>query len=180
MILKTYARLWVPDLDATLPLLESLVGRPADLRFAFGDVELAAIGDFLVVAGSPEALAPHREATGPVVVTDLVALQDVVVAAGGAIVAPAAESATGSFLYARHADGSLVEYVQWRPELVARIVDGAGRDRGAQPTPGSAAPARARAVPPSTPTAGATASYPGTNSPPTSVASDGPNSEPGV
>jgi hypothetical protein len=122
MILKTYARLWVSDLDATLPLLEAIVGRPADLRFAFDDLELGAIGDFLVIAGSPEALAKHREATGPVVVSDLAELEATVVAAGAQIVAPVAESATGSFLYARHPDGSLVEYVQWKPEIVARII----------------------------------------------------------
>jgi hypothetical protein len=122
MILKTYARLWVADLDATLPLLEAIVGRPADLRFAFDDVELGAIGDFLVIAGRPEALAKHREATGPVVVSDLAELEATVVAGGAEIVGPVAQSATGSFLYARHPDGSLVEYVQWKPELVARII----------------------------------------------------------
>jgi len=122
MILKTYARLWVADLDETLPLLEELVGRPTDLRFPFEDVELAAVGDFLVIAGTPEALEPHRAATGPVVVDDLAALEATVVAAGAEVVAPVATSETGSFLYVRHPDGSLVEYVQWNDDLVARII----------------------------------------------------------
>ncbi|MEV4422874.1 hypothetical protein AB0L40_23275 [Patulibacter sp. NPDC049589] len=56
------------------------------------------------------------------VVSDLAALEATVVAAGAEIVAPVATSETGSFLYARHPDGSLVEYVEWKPELVARIV----------------------------------------------------------
>lgn len=122
MILKTYARLWVADLDETLPLLEELVGRPADLRFPFQDVELAAVGDFLVIAGTPEALEPHRAATGPVVVDDLEALEATVLAAGAEITVPRATSETGSFLYARHPDGSLVEYVEWNTELVAKIL----------------------------------------------------------
>lgn len=122
MILKTYARLWVADLDASLPLLEQLVGRGPDARFPFGDVELAAIGDFLVIAGTPEALEPHRQATGPVIVEDLDALEAAVVAAGATITQQAQPSETGRFLYARHADGSLVEYVQWNPELVAAIL----------------------------------------------------------
>jgi hypothetical protein len=30
---------------------------------------------------------------------------------------------TGTMLYARHPDGVSVEYVQWLPELVARIIE---------------------------------------------------------
>ncbi|MEU8513878.1 hypothetical protein AB0C76_20150 [Kitasatospora sp. NPDC048722] len=34
---------------------------------------------------------------------------------------------TGSYLYARHADGAEVEYVQWEPELVARFLGRPGQ-----------------------------------------------------
>ena len=70
-ILRTYARLWADDLDATLPLLERLVGRTADLRFAFDGVELAAIGDFLVVAGDRRNRDRYAHASATVVVADL-------------------------------------------------------------------------------------------------------------
>jgi hypothetical protein len=29
---------------------------------------------------------------------------------------------TGRFLYARHADGAEIEYVEWTPDLVQRII----------------------------------------------------------
>lgn len=73
MILRTYARVFTSTPDVTVFFLERLVGRPADLRFTFGDLRLAAVGDFLVLGGRDEALLPFRAGVGPVVVDDLTA-----------------------------------------------------------------------------------------------------------
>ncbi|MEW2378506.1 hypothetical protein AB0883_20710 [Micromonospora sp. NPDC047812] len=121
-ILKTYARLWADDLDATLPLLRRLTGTEPDLRFAFASLELAAIGDFLVIAGPPAARAPFTHASATVVVDDLDETRRLVLADGGTITTPEATSETGRFLYARHAGGAEVEYVEWRAELRTRVL----------------------------------------------------------
>lgn len=121
-ILKTYARLFVSSLDESLPFLEALVGKPADLRFAFGKSELAAIGDLLVIAGPPEETDQYRNATGPLIVSDLDEVEALLKQHGGVVIQPQTEVPTGINLYARHADGAKVEYVQWRPELVERII----------------------------------------------------------
>lgn len=123
-ILKTYARLWADDLDAALPLLRHLGGAEPELRFAFEDIELAAIGDFLVVAGPAARRARYAHASATVVVSDLDALVDSLAAHGATITTPEATSGTGRFLYARHPGGAEVEYVEWAPELVRRIVTG--------------------------------------------------------
>lgn len=73
-ILKTYARLWADELDTSLALLRELTGAETDLRFAFGSVELAAIGDFLVIAGPPAERARYSHASATVIVDDLDAL----------------------------------------------------------------------------------------------------------
>ncbi|WP_141136682.1 VOC family protein [Paenibacillus herberti] len=129
-------------MDDALPTLEMLVGRPADLRFwsddpkmlstIIGDpsdlqigsleVEQAAIGDFLVIAGEDDALNWARKATGPVVVTDLRRITEQLISVGATMVVPYTECETGAFNNIRHPDGSLVEYVQWKPELVTRII----------------------------------------------------------
>ncbi|MBN6039459.1 VOC family protein [Amycolatopsis sp. 195334CR] len=120
-IRKTYARLWAEDLDEALPLLRELTGAEPDLRLAFHAVELAAIGDFLVIAGPERERAKYAHASATVVVADLDALQRTLAAAGATITTPETAGPTGRFLYARHRDGAEVEYVEWTPELVERI-----------------------------------------------------------
>ncbi|MFH8882664.1 VOC family protein [Streptomyces californicus] len=121
-ILKTYARLWSDDLDRALPLLEELTGEQPHLRLAFEEVELAAIGDFLVIAGPAEERARYGHGSATVVVDDMDALLMTLASAGAVITTPAAPGPTGRFLYARHADGAEIEYVEWTPELVRRII----------------------------------------------------------
>ncbi|MFE2109918.1 VOC family protein [Kitasatospora sp. NPDC059463] len=121
-ILKTYARLWADGLDHSLPLLRTLTGAEPDLLFRFHEIELAAIGDFLVIAGPPSERAKYAHASATVVVSDLDELSEALEAAGAVVTTPETASPTGRFLYARHADGAEVEYVEWVPELVRRIV----------------------------------------------------------
>ncbi|MGW7578301.1 VOC family protein [Streptomyces sp. NPDC054765] len=124
-ILKTYARLWTDDLDRALPLLAELTGAEPDLRLAFHSVELAAIGNFLVIAGPAEERAKYAHASATVVVEDLDDLAATLQRAGGTVTTPMRNAPTGRFLYARHADGAEVEYVEWTPDLVRRIIHGA-------------------------------------------------------
>ncbi|WP_406196196.1 lactonase family protein [Kitasatospora sp. NBC_01560] len=121
-ILKTYARLWADRLDQALPLLRELTGAEPDLQFAFQNIELAAIGDFLVIAGPPGERARYAHASATVVVTDLDELRAALLRAQAVITTPETASPTGRFLYARHADGAEVEYVEWSSELVSRII----------------------------------------------------------
>lgn len=121
-ILKTYARLWTDDLDRALPLLEELTGAQPELRMSFDSVELATIGDFLVIAGPADERAKYAHASATVVVTDLDALAATLKAADATVTTPMTSGPTGRFLYARHVDGAEVEYVEWVPELVRRFV----------------------------------------------------------
>lgn len=121
-ILKTYARLWADDLDQALPLLEELTGEQPHLRMAFQEIALAAIGDFLVIAGPAEERARYSLASATVVVDDLEALQASLKSAEATITAPATGDPTGRFLHARHAGGAEIEYVEWTPDLVRRII----------------------------------------------------------
>ncbi len=123
MILKTYARMFTENLDVSLDLLKKLVGREPDIRFKFRDLEICAIGDFCVVAGSSESLAPYRSSQGPIVVDNLEQTQSMLEKAGAVITVAPSTSDTGTFLYVRHLDGAEVEYVQWKPELVERIIN---------------------------------------------------------
>ncbi|MDC7341205.1 VOC family protein [Streptomyces lydicus] len=121
-ILKTYARLWTEDLDRALPLLEQLTGAQVDLRLTFHAVELAVLGDFLVIAGPADERAKYAHASATVIVEDLDDLQTTLKAAGATLTTPATAGPTGRFLYARHVDGAEIEYVEWTPELRRRLL----------------------------------------------------------
>lgn len=121
-ILKTYARLFVADLDGALAHYERLVGAPADLRFRFGRADIAAVGDFLVVAGMEDAVREYRDTIGPVIVDDLDAAQQVIVDIGGEVTSGPMTSATGRVVYARHPDGAHVEYVEWEADIRSRVL----------------------------------------------------------
>ncbi|WP_077191227.1 VOC family protein [Streptomyces lydicus] len=121
-ILKTYARLWIEDLDRALPLLEQLTGAQVDLRLTFHAVELAVLGDFLVIAGPADERAKYAHASATVIVEDLDDLRTTLKAAGATLTTPATAGPTGRFLYARHVDGAEIEYVEWTPELRRRLL----------------------------------------------------------
>jgi hypothetical protein len=122
MILKTYARVFTPNLETSLSLFQQLIGREPDIRFTYGNWEIAAIGDFLLVAGDEESLAPIRNSHGPVIVDSLAHTQQLLEKAGAVITQPATAVPTGTMLYAQHPDGTNMEYVEWTQEVVKQII----------------------------------------------------------
>lgn len=126
MILKTYLRLFTENVDGTLALVQKLSGHDApDLRFKMPEIglDLAAIGDILIVGGAPDKVEPFRASVGPLVVDDLDATHAMLVADGADITSPIQAVPTGRNMFARHADGNHVEYVQWTDELVQQIIN---------------------------------------------------------
>jgi len=107
---EVFGRLYVDELDAALPVLSALSGREPALRFDYLDLELASIGGFLVIAGTPAALAPFRGTHATAIVDDLA---PVLAAAGEVLDGPNAVP-TGRNLTVRHRGGAVVEYVEFR------------------------------------------------------------------
>jgi hypothetical protein len=92
MILKTDARIFTEDIEASLKLFKKLVDKEPDLRFAFRDLEIAAIGDFCIVAGPSASLAPYRSSQEPIVVDNLEETRLLLLTAGATITIPPSES----------------------------------------------------------------------------------------
>ncbi|MEW2087541.1 hypothetical protein [Streptomyces sp. NPDC005283] len=110
--LATLARLYVDDLDRALPALRDLTGQESGRRFAHGDVEVASIGGFLLVAGTDEALAPFRDVQSTVLVDDLDGVQALLDTRGGEILSGPNQAPTGRNAIVRHPGGVVVEYVE--------------------------------------------------------------------
>jgi predicted enzyme related to lactoylglutathione lyase len=111
-ISKVLARVFVPDLDAALPLYEELAQAEAE-RFAFRDVELARVGPFLLLAGN---IAAYRDRTATIQVASLAPVLAALMSAGGEVIEGPAPAPNGARLIARHPDGAVFEYIQTTDE----------------------------------------------------------------
>jgi hypothetical protein len=121
-ILRTFARVYADRLDDVVSALQAVSGEPVQLRFALPNgLELAAVGDVLVVAGDREVLAPYRSTQATVIVDDLDECRRRVEAAGGVVVRGPKDVPTGRNLTAELPTGIRIEYVQWHAELWASL-----------------------------------------------------------
>jgi hypothetical protein len=111
-IKQVLARVFVDSIDDALPLYEELAGQTEVRRFSFGDIELAWVGSFLLLAGSEEALTPYRDRVASIIVGDIEQVATIVERYGGQLVEGPDSAPNGKRLIARHRDGSVFEYLQ--------------------------------------------------------------------
>lgn len=113
-ILKTLSRLYVTDLDSTLGFYEKLLSTPAAVRFEIPQIglELAQIGDILLIGGSKEALKPFRSTQATLLVDSLDEFRDFLEEKGAEIIRGPAKVPTGRNMTVKHPDGSIIEYVE--------------------------------------------------------------------
>lgn len=123
MILKTCMRVFTNDVDESLKVFEPLHGHGPYMRVKMGEWDIAGIGDVLIVGGTDEALAPIRDSIGPFVVNDLEATRRMLEETGAVITKDIIDGPTGQLMYARHLDGTHVEYVQWTPDSVEKWIN---------------------------------------------------------
>lgn len=92
------------------------------LRLNYDPLTLVGIGDVLVIGGSDEALEPIRGSLGPWIVEDLDDAKGKLLANGASVTRDIKDIPTGRMMYMKHADGSVVEYVQWAPDLIEQHI----------------------------------------------------------
>ncbi len=113
-MLRTYARAYAPDLDQAPGPLTSVTGTPAGTRFSLPDgLQLAAVGQVLVVAGDEQTLAPYRATQATLIVDDLDECQLLLARAGAQVLRGPQQVPAGRNLTARLPGGIQVEYGQW-------------------------------------------------------------------
>lgn len=101
-------RVFVEDLAAALPVYRELAGGAEPLRFGFGEVDLTRVGPFLLISGNAEA---YRDRVATLLVRSLDPVLAALAAHGGQVVEGPGEGPKGRRLLARHADGSVFEYI---------------------------------------------------------------------
>lgn len=113
-ILKTLSRLYINDLGSTLEFYEELLGTPASMQFEIPQLglELAQIGDVLLIAGSEEALKPFRSTQATMLVNSLDEFKNYLKEKGAVIIRGPDTVPTGRNMTVRHSDGAVIEYVE--------------------------------------------------------------------
>jgi predicted enzyme related to lactoylglutathione lyase len=108
-IRAVFANVEVDDLEDAIPLYRSLAGGADVRRFAYKELQVAAVGPFLLLSG-PTHNYVSQEAT--VVVDSLDLVLDALTAAGAELLEAPNEVPNGTRIVARHPDGSVFEYIQ--------------------------------------------------------------------
>jgi hypothetical protein len=108
-IIAVLARVYVDDLEAALPLYRELADGAEPARFSFRGVELARVGPFLLLSGD---VAAYRDRVATLSVRALEPVLAALAAAGADVLEGPAPGPNGRRLVARHADGSVFEYIE--------------------------------------------------------------------
>jgi len=113
-ILQNLSRLYIPNLNSTLEFYEELLDTPAAMRFEIPQIglELAQIGNVLLIAGSEEALKPFRGTQATFLVDSLDEFRAFLEEKGAEIIRGPDKVPTGRNMTVRHPDGSVIEYVE--------------------------------------------------------------------
>jgi predicted enzyme related to lactoylglutathione lyase len=122
MILKTYTRILTTDLESTVATLKAVHGTDPHFMFNYDPLTLVGIGDVLVIGGTDGALEPIHGSFGPWIVEDIDDAKGKLLANGASVVQDIKDISNGRMMYMKHADGTVVEYVQWTPELIERHI----------------------------------------------------------
>jgi len=113
--LKILSRLYVNDLDASISFYEALTGAKCESRFAYKEkaLELAQIGNLLLIAGSEQALAPFRATQITVLIDSISEYKEFLLNSGAVIIRDITKVPTGFNMTAKHKDGTITEYVEF-------------------------------------------------------------------
>ncbi|MGW6541049.1 VOC family protein [Streptomyces sp. NPDC055051] len=108
----------VADLDDRIRAYERLTGTPADLRMPipdFGGLELAAVGNMLLIASARPFTPIQRRTAYSVIVPSLDGALRRLDRAGGTVLEPTENILPGSRARVRFPDGAIAELVEHRP-----------------------------------------------------------------
>ncbi len=113
-VLATFARICVSDLDAGIAAMAASGVTGVRLRFGHAaGLQLALVGDVLLLAGTAEQLDPFRATDVTVVVDDLDAAAAEAQRAGAVTTREPADQATGRNVTVAFPAGPVVEFVEW-------------------------------------------------------------------
>ncbi len=115
-ILKTLCRIYTEDIEQSILFYEKLTSLKCASRFDYGEagLELAVVGDFLIISGSEETLRYFKGTDATVLVDSVEQYRDFLIRNGAVIQEEIKHVPTGWNMLVWHKDNTVLEYVEHR------------------------------------------------------------------
>ena len=113
-IKKILTRLYVNDINISIDFYKKLLNQDCDLRFNYTEMnlELAQIGNILILSGTDKALKPFKDTKATFIVDSVIKFKEFLLNNGAVIVRDIKKVPTGMNLTVKHLDGTVIEYVE--------------------------------------------------------------------
>ncbi|SEJ94367.1 hypothetical protein SAMN05660742_12718 [Propionispira arboris] len=113
-IKKILTRLYVHDINTSIDFYKKLLNQDCDLIVKYSEMqlELAQIGNILILSGTDEALKPFRDTSATFLVDSVIEFREFLLQNGAVIVRDLKKVPTGMNLTVKHLDGTIIEYVE--------------------------------------------------------------------
>ena len=113
-IIKIVMPIYVNELEKAISFYEDLLQTKIGTRFYYAEkkLDIAVIGQFLLISGTDEALADVRNISVTFLVDNIQTYKDWLLVNGAAIIQDIIEVPTGYNMIVKQPDGTVAEYVQ--------------------------------------------------------------------
>lgn len=113
-IYDVLTRFYIKDIENAIPFYENLLKDKCSLRFSYKEVglELAQVGNILLLSGSDTALKPFIETKATFMVDSVDEWRSHLLQSGAVVIRDKKKVPTGYNMTVKHPDGTIIEYVQ--------------------------------------------------------------------
>jgi hypothetical protein len=118
MLKQVLCRIYTNNINESIAFYEQLTGEKCSNRFEYTQVglELARVQNFLIIAGSDQALLPFRQTNVTFLVDSLVDYRQFLLENKAEIIRDIQVVPTGWNMTVKHADGLVAEYVEHKKQ----------------------------------------------------------------
>jgi predicted enzyme related to lactoylglutathione lyase len=118
-IKKVLNRFYVNDIEKAIKFYEKILNKKCSNIFKYSDasLELATVGNILIISGSDEALKPFKDTQATFLVDSIIEFKEFLLKNKAVIIRDLKEVPTGMNMTVRHVDGTIVEYVEHKANI---------------------------------------------------------------
>lgn len=114
IIRHVLTRIYVQDIESAIEFYEGLFHNKCKLRFKYQEenLELAQVENILILCGSEKSLEPFRDTKATFLVDSVTEFKDYLLMHSAIVIRDVKKVPTGVNMTVKHADGTIVEYVE--------------------------------------------------------------------